>query len=66
MVDYKYSVLDLASAIDYVGDLEAYIYKCETESLSCDIQYLKNKVEDIKFDLNSMMNRLCDSRNNKT
>ena len=52
-------VLDLVSAVDYVGDIKAYLYKCETESLSCDIQYLKGKVEDVMFDLNSMMDRLC-------
>lgn len=70
MVDYnkwaEYSVLDLASAIDYVGDLDAYLHKCETESLPCDIQYLKDKVADIKFDLNSMYDRLCNCVDNKT
>lgn len=58
--------LDLASAIDYVRDLDAYLHKCETESLTCDIQYLKSKVADIKFDLNSMYDRLCSSVDNKT
>lgn len=70
MADYnsmdKNFILDLVSALDYVGDLDAYYHKCETESLSCDIQYLKDKVSDIKFGLNSMMDRLCNSRNNKT
>lgn len=55
----KNFLLDLVSAVDYAGDLEAYLYKCETESLPCDIQYLKDKVADIKSDLNSMMDRLC-------
>ena len=68
MVDYKdynklaeYFVLDLCSAVDYVGDLEAYLHKCETESLPCDIQYLKDKVADLKFEVFSMYDRLCDS-----
>lgn len=52
-------VLDLVSAVDYVVDIESYLYKCETESLPCDIQYLKDKVADIKFDLDSIMDRLC-------
>lgn len=52
-------VLDLVSAVDCVGDIEAYLHKCETESLPCDIQYIKGKVSDIMFDLNSMMERLC-------
>lgn len=52
-------VLDLVSSLDYVGDIEAYLYKCETESLPCDIQYLKDKVADIKFELNSLMARVC-------
>lgn len=42
-----------------------YLHRCETESLPCDIQYLKEKVADIKFDLNSMYDRLCDSGDNK-
>lgn len=57
----KNFILDLASAINYVGDLSAYLYKCETESLSCDIQYLKDKVADLKFELFSMYDSLCDS-----
>lgn len=59
----KNFILDLCSAVDYIGDLDMYLHKCETESLPCDIQYLKDKVADIKFDLNSMYNRLCDSGN---
>lgn len=59
-------VLDLVSAVDYVGDIEAYLDRCEKESLSCDIQYLKDKVADIKFELNSMMDRLHDGRDDKT
>lgn len=70
MVDYnkwaEYFVFDLVSAIDYVGDLEAYLYKCETEALPCDIQYLKEKVADIKFDLNSIMDRLCNGGDDKS
>lgn len=52
-------ILDLVSAVDYACDIETYLRKCETESLPCDIQYLKEKVADIKFDLNSMMDYLC-------
>lgn len=55
-------VLDLASAVDYVGDIRAYLYKCETESLPCDIQYLKSKIEDIMSDLNSIMDNLCSDK----
>lgn len=62
----KNFILDLVSAVDYVGDLDAYLHKCETDSLPCDIQYLKSKVEDIKFDLNSIMDSLCDGGDNKT
>lgn len=58
-------IFDLVSAVDYIGDLDAYLHKCETESLPCDIQYLKDKIADIKFDLNSMMDRLCDCRDDK-
>lgn len=49
-------VFDLVSAVDYIGDLDAYIHKCETESLPCDINILK----DLKFELFSMYDRLCD------
>lgn len=52
-------VLDLVSAVDYVCNIEIYLRECEAESLPCDIEYLKNKVADIKFDLNSMMDYLC-------
>ena len=52
-------VLDLVSAVDSLGDIESYLHKCETESLLCDIQYIKGKVADVMFDLNSMMERLC-------
>lgn len=55
----KYFVLDLASAVDYIGDIDAYLHKCETESLPCDLQYLKDKVADLKFELFSMYDRLC-------
>lgn len=61
-----YLVLDLVSTVDCVEDLDAYLHKCETESLPCDIQYLKNRVADIKLDLFSMYDRLCDSGDNKT
>lgn len=61
----EYFVFDLVSAINYVGDLDMYLHKCETESLPCDIQYLKEKVADIKFDLNSMYDRLCDGGDDK-
>lgn len=73
MVDSKdynklagYFVLDLCSAVDYIGDLEAYLNKCEAESLPCDIQYLKNKVADLKFEVFSMYDSLCASGNDKT
>lgn len=52
-------ILDLVSTVDYVCDIEAYLRECEAESLQCDIQYLKSKVADIKFNLNSMMDCLC-------
>lgn len=51
---------DLVSAVDYVGDLDAYLHKCESESLPCDLQCLKDKVADLKFELLSMDDRLCD------
>lgn len=51
-------VLDLVSAVDYVGDIEAYLDRCEKESLPCDVQYLKDKISDVMFDLNSIMDRL--------
>lgn len=59
----KNFILDLVSAVNYIGDLDAYLQKCETESLPCDIQYLKDKVTDLKFDLYSMYDRLCNSGN---
>lgn len=62
---YKNFILDLASVVDYVGDLDAYLCKCETESLPCDIQYLKDKVADLKFDLFSMYNCLCNGGDKK-
>ena len=52
-------ILDLVSAVDYVCDIEVYLRKCEADSLPCDIKYLRDKVADIKFDLNSMMDCLC-------
>lgn len=64
--DIKNSVFDLVSALTYVGDLDMYLHKCETESLPCDIQYLKGKVADIMFDLNSIMDRICDGGEDKT
>jgi len=71
MIDYKdynklveHFVLDLASAVDYVGDLDVYLHKCETESLPCDIQYLKDKVADLKFELFSMYDNLCGGNDN--
>lgn len=62
----EFFVLDLVSAVTYVGGLESYLCKCETESLPCDIQYLKYKVADIKFDLYSIMDRLYGDRDDKT
>ena len=59
-------VFDLVSAVDEIGDLDAYLHKCETESLPCDIKYLKDKVADLKFELFSMYDRLCDGRDDKT
>ena len=52
-------ILDLVSAVDYTCDIKAYLKKCESESSPCDIQYLKGKVDDIMFVLNSMMDHLC-------
>ena len=57
-------VLDLCSAVDYTGDLDAYLHKCEAESLPCDIKYLKDKVANIKFETFSMYDRLCDNGDN--
>ena len=51
-------IMDLVSALDYLGDIEVYLNECEKESLQCDIKYLKDKVADIKFDLHSIINRL--------
>jgi hypothetical protein len=62
----KNFIFDLISAVDYVGDLETYIHRCEAESLSCDIQYLKDKVTDIKSELNYMYDRLYSGVDNKT
>lgn len=61
----EHFVLDLCSAVDEIGDLDAYLHKCETESLPCDIQYLKDKVVDLKFEIFSMYDRLCDKEDNK-
>lgn len=58
----KNFILDLCSVMDYIGDLDVYLHKCETESLPCDIQYLKDKVADIKFDVFSMYNSLCEGK----
>ena len=49
-------VMDLVSALDYLGDIETHLHECEKESLPCDIKYLKDKVADIKFDLKSILN----------
>ena len=54
----KNFVLDLVSALDYLGDVEMHLHECEKESLPCDIKYLKNKVADIKFDLKSTLNSI--------
>ena len=51
-------IMDLVSALDYLGDIDTYLHECDKESLPCDIKYLKDKVEDIKFDLRSIINRL--------
>ena len=51
-------ILDLVSTVDYVCDIEAYLRECEADSSPCDIQYLKSKIVDIKFNLNSMMDYL--------
>ena len=65
----KNFVLDLVSALDYLGDIEMHLHECEKESLPCDIKYLKDKVADIKFDLkstlNSTMYHLRDDANGK-
>lgn len=73
MSDYnnmnKNLVMDLVSALDYLGDIDMYLHECEKESLPCDIKYLKDKVADIKFDLkstlNSIMYHLRDDTNDK-
>ena len=73
MPDYnnmgKNFVMDLVSALDYLGDIEMHLHECEKESLPCDIKYLKDKVADIKFDLkstlNSIMYHLRDDTNDK-
>ena len=69
MSDYnnmnKNFVMDLVSALDYLGDIDAHLHECEKESLPCDIKYLKDKVSDIKFDLNSIMDHLRDCANSK-
>ena len=51
-------IMDLVSALDYLGDIDTYLHECDKESLPCDIKYLKDKVADSKFDLHSIMNRL--------
>ena len=62
MSDYnnmnKNFVMDLVSALDYLGDVEMHLHECEKESLPCDIKYLKDKVADIKFDLKSTLNSI--------
>lgn len=62
-------VMDLVSALDYLGDIDMHLNECEKESLPCDIKYLKDKVADIKFDLKSILNstmyHLRDDTNNK-
>ena len=50
--------MDLVSALDYLGDIDTYLHECEKDSIPCDIKYLKDKVSDIKFDLNSIMDHL--------
>ena len=54
----KNFVMDLVSALDYLGDVEMHLHECEKESLPCDIKYLKDKVADIKFDLKSTLNSI--------
>ena len=54
----KNFMLDLVSALDYLGDIDTYLHECDKESIPCDIKYLKDKVSDIKFDLRSIINRL--------
>ena len=61
----KSFIMDLVSALDYLGDIEIHLNECEKESLPCDIKYLKDKVSDIKFDLNSIMDHLRDCANSK-
>ena len=51
-------VMDLVSALDYLGDIETHLHECEKESFPCDIKYLKDKVADIKFDLKSTLNSI--------
>lgn len=49
-------IMDLVSALDYLGDIDTYLHECDKESIPCDIKYLKDKVSDIKFDLKSILN----------
>lgn len=69
MSDYnnmnKNFIMDLVSALDYLGDIDTYLHECDKESLPCDIKYLKDKVADIKFDLNSIMDHLRYDTNDK-
>lgn len=58
-------IMDLVSALDYLGDIDTYLHECDKESLPCDIKYLKDKVADIKFDLNSIMDHLRYDTNDK-
>lgn len=58
-------IMDLVSALDYLGDVDTYLHECDKESLPCDIKYLKDKVADIKFDLNSIMDHLRYDTNDK-
>ena len=51
-------IMDLVSALDYLGDIDTYLHECDKESLPCDIKYLKDKVADVKFDLSSIMDHL--------
>ena len=51
-------IMDLVSALDYLGDIDTYLHECEKDSIHCDIKYLKDKVADVKFDLSSIMDHL--------
>lgn len=49
MSDYnnmnKNFIMDLVSALDYLGDIDTYLHECDKESTPCDINILKTKYQ---------------------